>query len=364
MAPHAKPGVGHAARNEVVPHLAWSGGERPPLNPLRHYLEEGWRQDALPCDPVRLLGEVKVGVVVHLFYADLWNEIAARLRSIPIAFDLFVTLPQEHAGELSSLVLRTHPRAKVIPVPNRGRDVGAFFAVLPSLLEGNYAVICKLHSKKGSDYPEAWRDLLLRGLLGNELLVARILYAFACDPDLVLAGPREVYLSGVAQMAENREKLEEILRCLYPARSLPPRWGFFAGTMFWARPDFFRPFLEGDSHIRSFEGDNTRNDGQLAHAFERMFGALAALAGKRIGFTEITGNRPFDSSIQITLAPGQPWEGSFLRVLKGRALQMSGHMPLRRDGGCSGPQKGGAGAMGGLDGRALPGHVTANFTGL
>jgi lipopolysaccharide biosynthesis protein len=308
----------------------WINASPRSINPLAHYLQEGWHKGALPFNPARLLRGIKVAVIVHLFYADLWSEIVGWLRNIPIDFDLFVSVPRENAGALRALVLRDHPQAQVLEVPNAGRDVGAFFSILPRVLAGNYSVLCKLHSKKGSEYPQAWRDLLLRGLLANKMLVTRILHAFACDPKLALAGAREVYLSGTTQMTQNRDKVEEITRFLYPGRSIPANWGFFAGTMFWARPDFFRPFAQCADRILSFEGDNTRNDGQLAHALERMFGAAATLAGKRIGLTEVTGHRPLEGMIHITQTPGQPWEGSFVRVLRGHALKLSGELPFER----------------------------------
>jgi lipopolysaccharide biosynthesis protein len=300
------------------------------INPLAHYLKDGWLRGFLPFDPARLLAGMKVAVIVHLFYADLWGEITGFLRNIPIGFDLFVSVPREHAGALTALVLRDHPQAQVVEVPNAGRDVGAFLAVLPRLIAANYSVLCKLHSKKGTQYPAAWRDLLLRGVLANKMLVARILHAFASSPELVLVGARDVYLSGAAQMTKNREKLEEITQVLCPGRSLPDNWGFFAGTMFWARPDFFRPFAQIADSLGSFEGDNSRGDGQLAHAVERMFGALAALEGKHIGLTEITGPRPLEGTIRVTQAPAQPWEGSFVRVLRAHALELAGELPVGR----------------------------------
>jgi lipopolysaccharide biosynthesis protein len=297
-------------------------------NPLAHYLHDGWHRGALPFDPARLLAGMKVAVVVHLFYGDLWDEIASFLRNIPIGFDLFVSVPRENAGALAALVRRDHPQAQIIEVPNAGRDVAAFLAVLPRVLAGNYSVLCKLHSKKGRDYPAAWRDLLLRGLLANRLLVSRILHAFLCDPELVLVGAREVYLSGATQMTQNREKLEQVLRLVHPNLAIRARWGFFAGTMFWARPDFFARFAQCSDRIFSFEHDNTRNDGQLAHALERAFGALATLEGKRIGLTELAGSYPLDGMLRIVRAPGRPWEGSFVRVLKSHALRLAGELPF------------------------------------
>jgi hypothetical protein len=295
---------------------------------LGHDLQHGWQERALPFDAARLLGGMKIAVIVHLFYADLWDEIAGWLKNIPIDFDIFVSVPRENAGELRAIVLRDHPQAEVIEVPNAGRDVGAFFAVLPRVLAGNYSVLCKLHSKKGEIHPDAWRDLLLRGLLASKVLVTKILHAFAREPKLALAGPREAYLFGPDQITQNRQKVEELTRSLYPGRSIPAQWGFFAGTMFWARPDFFRPIVQREDKVSSFESDNTASDGQLAHAWERVFGIHATLAGKRIGLTEIAGPPPLERTIEITPAPGQPSIGSFVRVLKMHALRLRGDLPF------------------------------------
>jgi lipopolysaccharide biosynthesis protein len=298
--------------------------------PLAHYLKNGWPKGALAFDPIRLLRGMKIAVIVHLFYADLWNEIAERLRNIPIEFDLFVSVPLGMSDALSDIVLRAHPQARLLEVANAGRDVGAFFAVLPTVLAGNYSVLCKLHSKKGSESPQAWRDLLLRGLLANKLLVSRILHAFACDPALALVGARDVYVSGTTQMRKNKANIEKIARLLYPDQSIPRRWGFFAGTMFWARPHFFQLLAQCSEGILSFESDNSRDDGQVAHAFERVFGLLAAMGGKHIGLTEVSGLRPLEGTIHITQAPGLPWDGSFRRVLRCHELRLSGELPVRR----------------------------------
>jgi lipopolysaccharide biosynthesis protein len=244
------------------------------INPLAHYLQDGWHKGALAFDPVRLLAGMKIAVIVHLFYPDLWAGIAGFLHNIPIEFDLFVSLPRKDANSLRALVLHDRPQAQILEVPNSGRDVGAFFAVLPQVLSGKYAVLCKLHSKKGLEYPEAWRDLLLCGLLSNKILVTRILHAFAGDPELALVGARQVYLSGATQITQNRDKLEEITQLLCPGRSLPDNWGFFAGTMFWARPDFFRPFAQIADRLGSFE---TTIPKATASSHMRSNGCLAPL---------------------------------------------------------------------------------------
>src|SRR5262249_20408623 len=218
-----------------------------------------------------------VAVVVHLFYADLWQEIVAWLRNLPVASDLFVSVPRKNAQALRTLVARDYPQAQCFEVRNIVRDIGAFFAVLPSVLAGNYTALCKLHTKKGRAEADIWRFLLLRGLLANKLLITRILHAFRSDPVLALVGPREAYLSGPALLEFNEEKVGKLARHLYADGKLPLEWGFFAGTMFWARPQFFAKLAGSAGEILCFEDDNARDDGQLAHALERIFGAIATI---------------------------------------------------------------------------------------
>jgi hypothetical protein len=285
------------------------------VNPLAHYLEFGWREGRLPCNPQRILRDLKVAVVVHLFYADGWEEIAWWLRHIPIDFDLFVSVPAENAHVLRCLVIDDYPRAKVIEVRNVGRDVGAFFSILPRVLAGTYTAICKLHTKKGPTEPDTWRFLLLRGLLANKMLVTRILHAFASQPDLALVGPREVYLSGPAFMMKNKKRVAQTLRDLYPTKSFPKEWGFFAGTMFWARPELFKIFARSGARGLCFEGDNAKNDGQLAHAMERVFGAIATIETKQIGLTNVTDFSPLDGTVHFVPAPGHPRRDGFVRAL-------------------------------------------------
>jgi lipopolysaccharide biosynthesis protein len=306
------------------------------VNPLVHYLEFGWRKGRLPCDPHRLLREVKVAVVVHLFYADGWEEIAWWLHNIPVDFDLFVSVPVDNAHALRSLVTGDYPRATVIEVRNLGRDIGPFFSILPSVLAGSYTAICKLHTKKGPTEPHTWRFLLLRGLLANKMLVTRILHAFASQPELALIGPREVYLSGPAFIMQNKKTIARILRDLYRTSGIPKEWGFFAGTMFWARPEFFKIFARIGAGAFCFEDDNSKNDGQLAHAMERVFGAMATIERKQIGLTNVTDFSPLDGTVHITSAPAHPRKEGFVSALSEqvpafhRQLLLAGYpQPLR-----------------------------------
>jgi hypothetical protein len=68
--------------------------------------------------------------------------------------------------------------------------------------------------------------------------------------------------------------------------------------------------------------DPARLLGGVAHALERVFGAIATLERKRIGLTSINDFGPLDGVVQVTRAPGHPWEHSLVRVLRDHAARI------------------------------------------
>src|SRR5262249_9565823 len=113
-------------------------------NPLYHYARHGLREGRAPYDPTIALDGMKVAVVAHCFYDDVWQDIVRALRNIAVSYDLFVTIPRG-SSKCRAAVLRTCPKANVIEVANMGRDIGAFMSVIPLVIGNNYDVICKIH---------------------------------------------------------------------------------------------------------------------------------------------------------------------------------------------------------------------------
>jgi lipopolysaccharide biosynthesis protein len=292
------------------------------VSPLIHYLKNGVAEGRAPVDRRERHRGIRIAVVLHLFYDDLWEEIASFLRNIPIAFDLFVSVPRENLAAMQAQIHRSYPGARIFGVRNVGRDVAPFLIVLPLVLSGHYTAVCKVHSKKGPIEPDTWRRLLLQGLLGSKHLVSKILNAFQSYPDLSLVGPRDLYVSGPALMVEDRPKVETLSLRLYPGCQLLAEWGFFAGTMFWARTDFLAKLSLAVRDEVPFEHDNTRIGGQYAHAFERIFGLMATMDRTRIGLTHCSGQGPFDAIIDLIQAPGCPSCEHPSAMLKARAAQL------------------------------------------
>jgi hypothetical protein len=97
--------------------------------------------------------------------------------------------------------------------------------------------------------------------------------------------------------------------------------------MFWARPELFKGLIGSKADIFLFEKDNRRNDGQLAHALERIFGAIPSIEAKRIGLTSVSSLSPPDGTVHVTLAPGPAYEDNFVLLLRREAAKLQGVIP-------------------------------------
>ena len=171
----------------------------------------GWREDSadkrreglgagraiLEPEPPAL----KVAVVVHVFYLELWPEISGHLSKLDSPFDVHATCCDDHQVDVGAAVLADFPDAQIHPYPNQGMDMVPFLRLIPSLKAMGYGLVCKLHTKRGVEPLGAvWREHLLETLVGSATSVQDLIEAFRKDPLLVLAGPAALYLSAHTTM--------------------------------------------------------------------------------------------------------------------------------------------------------------------
>gem|GEM_PF-3094243 len=262
--------------------------------PSQGGVSENW---LAPCDAVRQLRAgphhtaldvlprggipaVKTAVVLHLFYPEQWPQFLALWERVWPDVDLFVTVSGPEAGRAKALVQCSAPKARVFEVPNRGRDVAAFLRVLPVLLQEGYVCACKLHTKR-SDYADSdglgWRLDLWQGLLCGGEETERLRALFAANSAIGLLGLNDYWVSVQNYRDSHHERVRELAQRLMPEQR-EDDWHFFAGTMFWFRPQALSPLLELGLDIEAFEPEHGQREGTLAHAIERVV-ALAARAG-------------------------------------------------------------------------------------
>jgi hypothetical protein len=250
----------------------------------------------------------KVVVVAHLYYRDLVPEILEQLANIPEGFDLVVTMPDWGNRQIAGLVRAAYPDALLYPAANRGRDIGPFLDVLPAILEHDYDAILKIQTKAGffrdgrlvPERGRFWRESVFDMLLGSKKQTAETIAAFRADATLAMVGPAPFYLPlSRNPYSDDGALLERVLG----SELASDEAGFFAGTMFWVRPDCLSPLMTAGLSIESFAPETGANDGALAHLVERLFGQAALQKGRLDAVDDsgtLVGNpTPLDISIDV-----------------------------------------------------------------
>lgn len=249
--------------------------------------ETPWRPSAMSSS--------STGIVLHLYYTDLWPEFALFLNTIKRPFHLWIT----HCGMSAALhnrIVQTFPQAQLIQVENRGRDVWPFMSLLNAGAFDTCDCICKLHSKKslrGSGTGESlfgsrWRRRTLYDLLAFGR-ADMVIEKFEHDPGLGMLGPGSFRIPNdrcdlrmAWGAAETRNKTLEIASRLGTPMS-DNDLDFFAGSMFWTKRAALKPLLQLGLRRQDFPEEHGQLDGTTHHALERLFPRSALLAGFSLG---------------------------------------------------------------------------------
>lgn len=219
-------------------------------------------------------------LVIHVWHLDVLDELAEAAENLPDTTDQFVTLPAEFGTPERDRIAAVFPRAQQVVVENVGQDVGALFQLMKQVDLGRYAFICKIHTKKGPNMPNEWRRALLDGVLGSKRQVQHIIERFRADPQVMMAGARQLYVNGPAYLEPNAQGIETIFPDLVENFDFKTQdWGFIAGTCFWIRTLILQRIA---ACPLNFKPAAYVTDGAPAHAVERMFGLVVAVLGGRV----------------------------------------------------------------------------------
>jgi lipopolysaccharide biosynthesis protein len=229
------------------------------------------------------VANARVAVALHLFYVDLLEELLGYLESICEPFDLFITTPFE--ADIPRILATTAKSGLAVTIAlteNRGRDVGPFLSLLRAGLLDKYDAVLKLHSKKSlySEQGRSWRRQLLAPLCGDSLTVFKSL-ALVRREQVGIVGPTKYFLTNENYWGANKDTLRKILAAGGLRDAADPGLAFFAGTMFWFKPATLTAIHDMPEEVFAFEDEDGKQDGTLAHAWERAFCQLARGAGFR-----------------------------------------------------------------------------------
>ncbi len=251
----------------------------------RHYARLATPRHATPAE---------LAVVVHLYYPEAWPAIQRRLAYINFAFDLYVSVPAQHQT-FTEVIRQSFPDATVYVVPNRGRDVLPFLKLMHIILQRqHYSYVLKLHSKKSTHRTDGsvWFDTILSNLLPGREILSK-LNPVLVKPSTGIIGPRGEYVSLTVNFEANGTYMTQVLNGVYGKsesyrvlHTNRKQYGFFAGTMFWARVDALEPLLRQRFGARHFDEEKGQIDATFAHALERLMGVIPEIEGRQ--FYEIS----------------------------------------------------------------------------
>ena len=232
----------------------------------------------------------RIAVVVHLYYPDLWPELARAIEALPEPFDLFVSCPYRVLSATRRMIGRTFPQAAVFGVQNLGRDVLPFLLWLRESTPLGYQYILKVHGKRSVHIvdPEqapfgggdAWRRTALAGLIGDDGHAGAVLRALDAMPDVGLVAAAGHLYDQVKWKCATTDLVATALQRLGMDRTVQGK--FPAGTMFWARADALAPLASVTDDMLDFEREAGQVDGTLHHAYERLFALVARDRGYRV----------------------------------------------------------------------------------
>ena len=266
-------------------------GPRVPVDFERWLARRSGRKTAEFPDSWRVRADLKfaepsrVGVLVHVYYAELIAELLTELEALPVGFDLIVTNASEHPITIDGSRLPRMRNCVVVDVENHGRDIWPMVQVVNAGLLNPYELVLKLHTKRSAwreqheleGSGEDWRSGLLAALLGGRENVTAILGAFAENPDLgVVTAPGNIL--GPEFWGGDLHLTRELLRRL-ELEVAPDSLRFPAGSFYWIRGFILQGLRSLGLTAEDFDKEAGQIDATTAHAIERSIGILSEEAG-------------------------------------------------------------------------------------
>jgi len=246
--------------------------------------------------------ELKIAVLFHLYYIDLWPEFQKYLKHITVPFDLYINLVEGSAPYPALIIIRnqikrSYPASTVIISDNRGLDIGGTLNLLNIIIDKKkeYDLFLKIHTKKSFEstskvFGKRWRRELLNSLMGSPRIVTGILILFKENPMLGMLGSKTWHIKAADNyyfaVGANESGIKDICT-QFNLREDIASLEFIGGTMFWIDAKVIL------NKIRQLNLNNVINklevgyfrdshESTLTHSMERVFGLIILDAKKEI----------------------------------------------------------------------------------
>lgn len=214
----------------------------------------------------------KVAVLVHIFYAELCDEIRAALVNIPVRADLFIsTDTQSKKIQIERCFAGFGSNVTVTVFPNIGRDVAPMIIGYANVFE-DYEFFLHIHSKNllhTARFSEC-NSVLTRNLLGSREIVASILVLLTKTDVGIVFSDQFNPIRSIINWGSNFDRIRSLMVRIGVSVSKDLVLEFPSTSFFWGRSAAIRPLLALKLDWSDFEAETGQIDGTLVHAIERM----------------------------------------------------------------------------------------------
>ena len=237
--------------------------------------------------------DVKIALIMHIYYSDLAEKCFEYAKSMPEISDVYITTDTKEKCDDFKKIFQTGNFNKVetIIIENRGRDVSALLTGAKHIVN-EYDYVLFVHDKK-----VAHMDAVIKGES----------FAYKCFDNLLAS---KDYVKNIINTFEENERLG--LLCPPPPNHADyfPTLGYFdwgmnyentlnlknklgmkvkidwrkepispLGTMFWFRPKALKFLFDVDWEYEDFPTEPNGIDGTLLHAIERLYSYVVQESG-------------------------------------------------------------------------------------
>ena len=235
---------------------------------------------------------MKTLVIAHVFYPQLWRELADCIRNIDEPKDLIVTYVDDTAIVQAR---RDFPSATFLRCENRGYDIWPFLKAIQSVCLAKYDLVVKLHTKRDIDLPRKaevgytmlngsrWRDYLLAFVKTSEAW-SKTVARFADSSIGMVADRHVVFRRCDAKREAHGGSFDAAVRELNEKWGIPAKRSgrFVGGTMFAVRALILARLVMHRFHPEMFGASGGHENETYAHVVERMFGLIVMGLGLRV----------------------------------------------------------------------------------
>ena len=236
--------------------------------------------------------DLKVGIHIHVYYADLVYEILEAINMNHIKPIIHITYSGETNENTIKNIFRSHGMeyGSLTQVPNKGRDIGPLITELSHYMESKYEFYGHFHTKKSISISNEegikWRKFLIKNLLGhNGISMADKFLPKWCNEKLGIVFPEDNHCVSWGNNYENAIELAKKMGI----SSIPRSINFPVGNMFWVRKGVLKDLYDLNLGWSDYPLEPIEYDGTILHAIERLLPVISENNGYHYKMTYVSG---------------------------------------------------------------------------